>query len=35
MGILDPSILKKIDWTYPISTIEFNVEPIIEDFFKF
>lgn len=35
MGILDPSILKKIDWSYPISALEINVEPIIEDFYKF
>lgn len=35
MGILDPSILKRIDWTYPISAIEINVEPLIEDFYKY
>lgn len=34
MGILEPSILERIGWIYPISAIEFNVEPLIHDFFK-
>lgn len=35
MGILDPVILKKIEWVYPMSAIEFNIEPIVEDFLKY
>jgi phenylalanyl-tRNA synthetase beta subunit len=35
MGILEPSILNRIAWIYPISAIEINVEPMIEDFYKF
>lgn len=34
MGILDPEILNRMQWIYPISAIEINVEPLIQDFFQ-
>lgn len=33
MGILDPKILDTIQWPYPVSAVEINVEPIFNDFF--
>lgn len=35
MGILEPSILKRMDWVYPISAIEINIEPVVDDFLKY
>lgn len=35
MGILEPSILHRLAWIYPVSALEINVEPLIQDFFKF
>lgn len=35
MGILEPSILQRMGWIYPISGIEINIEPMLEDFYKF
>lgn len=33
MGILHPQVLENIQWPYPISVFEVNLEPIFNDFF--
>lgn len=32
LGILHPDVVKNFEWKYPISTLEINLEPLIQDF---
>jgi len=33
-GILHPTILEHFGWSFPISAVELNIEPLVEDFLK-